>query len=74
MDIGQPPSDWRDRVKAEYAQLEDRFIKLGRFMTTDDFMQLPEEDMTLLVAQSDHMHEYLSVLRNRIARFSKGGA
>lgn len=58
-----------ERMKAEYAELKDKYQKLGNFITGSiQFQQLPPEERKLLHKQYEIMTDYLEVLRERIAK------
>lgn len=61
-----------DRVKAEAKELEDRLVKLAKFMDLGDtFSELAVEEQSRLVRQRHAMGEYLAVLNERIAAAGK---
>ena len=62
--------DFKDRVKAEAAELQDKIVKLGAFINgAEQFDRLPKEDQHLLRAQYGFMCDYRGVLEARINRF-----
>lgn len=64
-----PPADYRDRVRAEEKELNERIAKLSAFMPTDAFKALPKEEQELLTAQLAAMQDYSGCLAERIALF-----
>lgn len=67
IDIMTSP-DYRDRFKAEYWQLRDRYKKLTGMLTKWDNGQLdftPNCPRSLYTKQINAMHEYLDVLERR---------
>ena len=59
----------QQRVIDEKEQLEERWVKLHRFIATDAFGQLDVAEQGRLVRQGQFMTGYLDVLRERIAAF-----
>ena len=65
-----PSGDFRDRVKAEARELEDKITKLGAFIDGSvQFDRLPNEECNDLRLQLLFMSDYHSVLMRRISRF-----
>lgn len=62
--------DFRERVRDEKAQLDDRLAKLNVFMHTTSCLDLPFEDRSLLSAQAVAMQELSEILAKRIGRFA----
>jgi len=61
------PSETRlDRMRIEFAQVRDNFLKATAFMLTEDFRALPQKSMDRLVNQSNAMSGYLATLAQRI--------
>ena len=60
--------DWRDRFKAEYYQLEHRYIKLSEFLVNADLGKVEEAEQGANLhyrhEQLNGMRMYLSALRN----------
>lgn len=63
------PPDFRDRVRAEHAELADRLGKLTTFIGTDPFLALPLIEQEALQTQAEMMAAYAMVLVQRIGRF-----
>lgn len=61
---------WQQRVVDEKAQLDERFVKLGKFMEDNAFFQLPEAERERLKRQYAAMKAYTEVLGERIAEFT----
>jgi len=57
-----------ERVVAEYADLSAKLDRLGRFILTDKFEDLPEVDRRDLREQRGHMLAYEAVLERRLER------
>jgi hypothetical protein len=55
------------RVVDEKADLDDRIARLGTFMLTDTFAQLPDDGRFLLFRQGIAMRDYSDILGKRIA-------
>ena len=66
---GKGGYDWKDRVRAEYAQLKSRFDKLEDAFTKGAFKDLDDDTVSLLVQQKQHMMAYKIILEHRISRF-----
>ena len=62
--------DFRERVRDEKAQLDDKIVKLAAFVNTSACLTLPFEDRSLLAAQLAVMQEYTEILTKRIGRFA----
>jgi len=65
-------SDYKDRMKAELSELEDRMLKLKAFLWSDPFNALDKEDRTLLIMQAAFMNSYRDVLEERYSRANNG--
>ncbi len=63
--VANTPKDYKERMKAEYKELDDRATKLAAFMESDTFETLPEEKQTLIHQQLAAMAEYIKVLGKR---------
>lgn len=61
----------QQRVLAERLDLAYKVDRLTAFFPSQVFVDLPDEDRRLLELQYGHMHDYLRVLDQRIARFDK---
>ena len=68
--LAEQPKDFRDRVRAEVAELDGRIDKLSAFTTTSIFAALPDTDQSLLLAQQAAMLDYSGCLHERIKAFS----
>ena len=60
------PADYKDRMRAEYYELNERWNKLGAFFQTAAYGNLNDKQKALLEAQHKAMTEYRKVLRERI--------
>ena len=60
-------TDYRDRMKAEHYELNERTNKLGSFFQTAIFGNLPDEKKELMRQQHEAMRKYLDVLGKRCA-------
>lgn len=60
-------TDYRDRMKAEHYELNERVNKLGSFFQTAIFGNLPDEKKELMRQQHEAMRKYLDVLGKRCA-------
>ena len=59
------PADYKDRMAAEYYELNERWNKLGGFFQTAAYGNLSDEKKALLESQHKTMERYLSILRER---------
>ena len=60
------PADYKDRMRAEYYELNERWNKLGAFFQTAAYGNLNDKQKALLEAQYKAMTEYRKVLGERI--------
>lgn len=67
-------ADFRDRVRQEYAELDERIKKLFAFHTTNAFADLDPAEQHRLGAQYSAMCDYCNVLEERIKNFSNESA
>ncbi len=58
--------NFADRLKGEYAQLNIRLQGLDKFILSDKYHSLPNNQQELLSAQYRVMREYLSILLERM--------
>lgn len=58
--------DWKERLVNETLELNERFIKLVKFMDKEDFFFMDGDRQRLLKAQKAAMELYLYVLVERI--------
>lgn len=58
--------DWKDRLVKEILELNERFLKLGKFIDKDDFSKLDLDMQTLMKNQKNAMELYLYFLVKRI--------
>lgn len=61
--------DYRDRVRAEKDELDERITKLSTFIGSIKFSELPELEQVSLRSQRQAMVTYSNVLAVRIDRF-----
>lgn len=59
------------RLIGEYNDLKERVIKLEKFIGTNDFNKLPDQDRIDLCEQIKHMRPYLQVLHRRMYRHAE---
>ena len=71
-EVAAVPSDFRDRVRAEAAELDDRINKLAAFLPSDTFNNLSKDEQDRLTSQLAAMQDYSACLSERIRAF--GGA
>ena len=69
LEAAAAPADFRDRVRAEKVDLDDKLQKLDAFRATTTFENLPVDEQGRLAAQANHMRGYSNVLGQRIAAF-----
>ena len=60
------PQDYKDRMRVEYYDLNERWNKLGAFFQTAAYGNLNDKQKALLEAQHKAMAEYRKVLGERI--------
>ena len=60
------PQDYKDRMRVEYYELNERWNKLGAFFQTAAYGNLNDKQKALLEAQHKAMAEYRKVLEERI--------
>ena len=60
------PQDYKDRMRIEYYDLNERWNKLGAFFQTAAYGNLNDKQKALLEAQHKAMAEYRKVLEERI--------
>ena len=60
------PQDYKDRMRVEYYDLNERWNKLGAFFQTAAYGNLNDKQKALLEAQHKAMAEYREVLEERI--------
>ncbi len=58
--------NWEKRLVEELLELNERFLKLGKFMDKDDFRKLDLEVQTLMKNQKNSMELYLYFLAKRM--------
>lgn len=58
--------DWKERLVNETLELNDKYVKLDRFMCSEKFDELDLRRKYLLNLQKSAMLMYLSVLTERI--------
>lgn len=60
------PSDFKERVKLERLELDEKRVKLIGFMETDKYLQLSHEERDRLSAQERAMRAYSEVITQRL--------
>ncbi len=70
--LASQPADFRDRVRAEVAELDERIARLVEFLKSATHRGLPEVDRLMLEAQYEAMEAYSIALHERIAAFARG--
>ena len=60
------PQDYKDRMRVEYYDLNERWNKLGAFFQTAAYGNLNDKQKALLEAQHKAMAEYRKILEERI--------
>lgn len=58
--------DFVQRMLVEYEDLQDKLVKLGAFINSDEFKELDNENRSLLNAQYHTMYTYKVILSKRI--------
>lgn len=64
-------SDFKTRLDAEKAELDERIQKLDDFLKSENFSKIDPVQMTLLNCQIHAMRTYSQILLERIARLPK---
>ena len=67
-------SDWKERVKAEYDELDERLAKLRTFLDDEDSaIKIAGRDQVLMMwEQKDAMEQYLQILGHRLELAEEG--
>lgn len=68
--LSRPAPDFKQRVRDEKAELDERLGKLRQFIASDRFVSLAEAEQGRMKAQANIMDEYSTILGDRIAAFS----
>lgn len=68
------PTDYRDRVRAEFTELENKLGKLSNFLGSEKFQSLPSVERSLLERQFEAMLAYANVVADRIRNFEADAA
>lgn len=68
------PTDHRDRVRAEFTELENKLGKLSNFLGSEKFQSLPSVERSLLERQFEAMLAYANVVADRIRNFEADAA
>lgn len=68
--IMEPHPDFKERVKLEKAELDERINKLTRFKNSDTFLTLPPAEQHRMGWQLSGMTEYSRALNARILAFT----
>lgn len=61
--------DFQERVLKEKDELQEKYEKLSKFIGSDKFHVLDNENQDLLLAQQGAMQSYLVILMMRINKF-----
>jgi hypothetical protein len=61
-----PGNEWRPKVIDELHELTGKIVRLRRFMNTEDFYKLSEQQCNLLRDQSRTMCQYADILTKRL--------
>lgn len=62
---------WQERAVQEKADMDDKLKKLNRFLSTQMFQKLDQDEQKRLELQAYLMTELVKVLADRIAHFPK---
>lgn len=60
-------TDWTERLRVEALELNDKLVKLRRFLEGKAFTMLPAKEQALLVEQEKVMAHYHIILMSRLA-------
>ena len=55
-----------DRMRIEYAEVKERYVKLNMFILSEEFRLMPNEKQMNLHGQYGAMHAYIDILGRRI--------
>ena len=68
-------SDWKERLKAEYDELDERLAKLRTFLDDEDaaIKIAGETQVAMMWEQKDAMEQYLQILGHRLELAEEGG-
>ena len=64
------PADFRDRVRRERAELDEKRLALAAFFGTPKFQELPADERNRLKDQIEAMRTYSGILSDRIDAFA----
>lgn len=67
-------NEFLKRVISEREDLDNKLVKLKRFIDNDIFKRLTSEEQTMLTEQYKTMEQYLSILDKRINYYRSKGA
>lgn len=59
---------YTDRAKIEKAELQERMTRLDKFIHSENFNNLDDEEQSLLLGQFGAMMSYFHILKSRIAK------
>lgn len=62
------PTTFKDRLRAEHAELNERLGKLEKFIDSPAYIALPGIDQADLATQASQMREYSTTLARRLGR------
>jgi hypothetical protein len=60
---------YQQRVIDEKAVLDERLVKLNKFLATDTFAELPQDEQDRMQRQAKYMKRYSEILGQRIEAF-----
>jgi hypothetical protein len=63
--MANTPKDYKERMKVEFKELDEKATKLAAFLDSDTFKALPEKKKTLMHLQLAAMVEYIKILGKR---------
>ena len=63
--VANTPKDYKERMKVEYKELDEKTTKLAAFLDSDTFKALPEKKHELMHLQLAAMIEYIKILGMR---------
>lgn len=67
-EFGPVPVTYLDRLAAEQDELQDKITKLSKFLPTEPFTKLPNDDQLLLIKQLKAMEAYNAILVERLIK------
>lgn len=61
-----PGNEWREEVLGELTELTEKLVRLRRFLVSEEFYKLSEQQCNLLRNQAGAMSQYADILTKRL--------